>query len=582
MAGPSRQTAHDSPSTMERLLPKSNVQKGVYLLLLAAAVYAIVMTITNWWVCDDAFISFRYAKNLVDGHGLIFNIGEKVEGYSNFLWTIMVAVGMKVSLDPVPFSLVLGGLSFLAVVIATGLVSYRLTESGKKPLFLVPIAALLLMLHHDMHVYATSGLETMFTTALMMFGFLTLITARDNRKYLLAGFLLTLTALARPDGLLFTAMGGLFVLIAERRFRPAIAYALPVLLLYLPYWIWRYQYYGYVFPNTYYAKSGDLSYWSQGWVYLWVYLKSYYLLLTVAVAIAVVIWMRVSRSIAEDSIAWRAFQLALLFVIPYVIYIVKVGGDFMFARFWIVITPLLFLLIELPIRLIVRKQGVLIATALLLAATVILRLNLYADDPKAQISGIANEPAYYPPSHYAQAKIEGERLRSYLAGTEVKLAFRGQHAMQIYYSEVPIAIESATGLTDSYIAHLLLKERGRPGHEKMAPVEYLKSRGVDFMLVGVASPKSLVDSLTQISFDGQTVRILQYEGKVMERLKKFPEVRFMDIPSFLDQWIAQIPSLQPDLVENSFLFFQDFYFRPTPDPDRLARFSAAVQRIKRP
>ena len=102
------------------------------------------------------------------------------------------------------------------------------------------------------------------------------------------------------------------------------------------------------------------------------------------------------------------------------------------------------------------------------------------------------------------------------------------------------------------------------------------------MLIGVAPPRNLVDSLTQISFDGQAVRILQYEGKIMERLKKFPEVKFMDIPSFLDQWIAQIPSLQPDLVENSFLFFQDFYFRPTPDPDRLARFSAAVQRIKRP
>ena len=174
----------------------------------------------------------------------------------------------------------------------------------------------------------------------------------------------------------------------------------------------------------------------------------YYILLTVPLALAGVIWMRLSRSIAEDSIAWRAFQLALLFVVPYTIYIVKVGGDFMFARFWIVITPLLFILIELPIRLIVRKEGVLIATALLLAATVILHLNLYADDPKAQISGIANEPAYYPPSHYAQAKIEGERLRSYLAGTDVKLAFRGQHAMQIYYSEVPVAIEAATCLTD--------------------------------------------------------------------------------------------------------------------------------------
>ncbi|MGB7063098.1 MAG: hypothetical protein WBF13_12190, partial [Candidatus Zixiibacteriota bacterium] len=44
------------------------------------------------FVCDDAFISFRYAKNFVEGHGLVYNIGEKVEGYSNFLWTLLLSL----------------------------------------------------------------------------------------------------------------------------------------------------------------------------------------------------------------------------------------------------------------------------------------------------------------------------------------------------------------------------------------------------------------------------------------------------------------------------------------------------------
>ena len=43
---------------------------------------------------DDAYISYRYAQNLVDGHGLIFNVGERVEGYSNLLWTLIVAGGI--------------------------------------------------------------------------------------------------------------------------------------------------------------------------------------------------------------------------------------------------------------------------------------------------------------------------------------------------------------------------------------------------------------------------------------------------------------------------------------------------------
>ena len=43
------------------------------------------------YVVDDAFISFRYARNLVEGHGLVYNPGEHVEGYSNFLWVLLEA-----------------------------------------------------------------------------------------------------------------------------------------------------------------------------------------------------------------------------------------------------------------------------------------------------------------------------------------------------------------------------------------------------------------------------------------------------------------------------------------------------------
>ena len=56
-------------------------------------VCALVLAIT-YGVCtqDDAFISFRYAENLANGQGLVFNPGERVEGYSNPLWTVLFAV----------------------------------------------------------------------------------------------------------------------------------------------------------------------------------------------------------------------------------------------------------------------------------------------------------------------------------------------------------------------------------------------------------------------------------------------------------------------------------------------------------
>ena len=47
------------------------------------------------WLCDDAFISFRYSKNLADGLGLRYNPADpEIEGYSNFLWVVYLA-GLK-------------------------------------------------------------------------------------------------------------------------------------------------------------------------------------------------------------------------------------------------------------------------------------------------------------------------------------------------------------------------------------------------------------------------------------------------------------------------------------------------------
>ena len=52
------------------------------------------------WEIDDAYISYRYALNFVQGHGLVYNPGEPVEGYTNFLWTVFIAAGMPLGLHP--------------------------------------------------------------------------------------------------------------------------------------------------------------------------------------------------------------------------------------------------------------------------------------------------------------------------------------------------------------------------------------------------------------------------------------------------------------------------------------------------
>ena len=89
------------------------------------------------FVIDDAFISFRYAQNLNDGHGLVFNPGERVEGYSNLLWVLLTAFGMKLGLTRLLWARILGTGAMAGVLaLAPGIVrilAARATEFSAAP-----------------------------------------------------------------------------------------------------------------------------------------------------------------------------------------------------------------------------------------------------------------------------------------------------------------------------------------------------------------------------------------------------------------------------------------------------------------
>ena len=78
------------------------------------------------FLCDDAFISFRYAVNLAHAGALEYNVGERVEGYTNFLWVVLLGLGEALGLAPhrlAPALTVLGaaGLIVAAVLLLRGL-----------------------------------------------------------------------------------------------------------------------------------------------------------------------------------------------------------------------------------------------------------------------------------------------------------------------------------------------------------------------------------------------------------------------------------------------------------------------------
>ena len=178
------------------------------LLLLVVAV-CVVRALQLAWLADDAFISFRYARNLVDGLGLVYNAGEYVEGYTNLLWTLAIAAGLRVGWAAESFAHVLGIGCWLALVALLGARAWRRARAvGRTPL---PLAAALCLLLADMQQWATGGLETSMFSLFASAGILAIASPNASRRRLLcAGLLLGLTTLTRPDGVIFAVLGVLF------------------------------------------------------------------------------------------------------------------------------------------------------------------------------------------------------------------------------------------------------------------------------------------------------------------------------------------------------------------------------------
>jgi arabinofuranosyltransferase len=206
---------------------------------------------------DDAMISMRYARNWVDGQGLVWNPGERVEGYSNFLWTAVMA---GVHLLPLPDRLY--SLAVQVLCVGLGLLyvwgTYRLGRALRLERAVCAGGAALTALYFSLTTWTLQGMETGLLTVLVVWGAAVGASAwRRHRVSLTAGLLFGGAMLTRPDGLLL--VGAVCVLFAwrmRRAWRASLGTLVIALVVEGAYWLWRWRYYGDFWPNTFYLKLG--------------------------------------------------------------------------------------------------------------------------------------------------------------------------------------------------------------------------------------------------------------------------------------------------------------------------------------
>ena len=202
------------------MIPVLRLKRAGWAIAIAAGVLALLHANSRIWLSDDAFITFRYADHLAHGHGLVFNVGERVEGDTNFLWTLWIAVGRLLGASATGWSIVWGIACYLAAIALLARRSLQLDD--------FPSAALFGAAHVAWAEFATSGLETSAFTLLAFAGYVLVCPERDvapsRRRIAAAGAVFALAALTRPDGILFGAVAGVWLL-AQKRVRDGLVLA---------------------------------------------------------------------------------------------------------------------------------------------------------------------------------------------------------------------------------------------------------------------------------------------------------------------------------------------------------------------
>jgi hypothetical protein len=286
-----------------------------------------------FWLDDDMMVSMRYARNLVEGYGLVFNPGERVEGYTNFGWVVIMSLVHLLPLSDQAMPAAMGVVSMF-ICIGVAVLAARLLAAIEPRLVAVtlPVALLLIITCTDVMLWATSGFETVLLTALHL-AVVLLATTQSRADWRLFACL-ALIPLVRSDALVLWFGDAALVLWLSTDRRRIASLLVVTLLPVVGQFAFRWIYYGDVFPNTYYLKLTGLDdRWGRGIGYVRDFIERYALALIFAIGTAAALWRskRAARSLVTS-------------LVPALIYGASVGGDsFEPFRFFAHVMPEIFI-----------------------------------------------------------------------------------------------------------------------------------------------------------------------------------------------------------------------------------------------
>ena len=423
-----------------------------------------------WWLSDDAMVSMRYARNLVEGTGLVYNPGEKVEGYTNFLWTLYMAF---VHLFPIPeskISLVIL-LTSVALAAATVPVIVRLVRVlGGGTLATAATLAAYVLSGPAMY-WGTDGLETVLLTFVFLVATYRVLQEGAVNKASLPTYLLIATiSLVRADAIVLSALLYGVSLFLNKKTKVVLLYSAISLLLPIGHEVFRLYYYGEALPNTAYLRTAN---WDNKYVAGLNYVLSFAKHYAIPIALAAVGAIR-SRHRSQYALLTAVFL--------YMVYVVYAGGDhFLNFRFLIPVLPLLMALAFVGIQNLWSTRGrQLIVSMLCLVSTPLI---------------IPGYSAIFFPDYVVWGNWGNARAYEYMAGNgNIRIALLLKQntlpsskvadfaAGSVFYFSERYGVD-LLGKVDRHVARLpAAPNTTRPGHNKYDFTYSLGEFKPDFVL----------------------------------------------------------------------------------------------------
>ena len=465
------------------------------------------------YVPDDTFITLRYARNVLRGEGFVFNAGEKVEGYTNYLWLLVLVFTGKLGAPLVvtarilSFTFSLGTLVLAAVAArANGGAEQRAGSAecheGPEPALGMFLTPMLLAASPPFLTWCLSGSELPLYTFLLLAGFMLLRTgARPGAAFVVFGLL----GLVRPEGTLLYALAFVGILVRSPRKTEVALKGLGIAaVFYAPYLVWKWRYFQAFVPNALYAESGPPGLMLRnGTRYLFGFILSYGYLLVVGLFLLHAAGRKHERLVVP-----------LLLVAACWLGVLVLGGDWM--------PHYRLLLPTLPLVMLIVSEGV-SATARGARASVLALLFVFL----AMAPGAVGYDSFLAERVTVRAfALLGQRLREILPpGTSIGCGSTGAIG---YYTDMPIV--DILGRTERYIARHGQIVATQPGHLKTDGA-YVLERKPDLLLFGNVQ-------IHRGEWERDRLRLKAQENETAARTEFSRDYDFVNIPLGNDFYLS--------------------------------------------